>query len=286
MTIMMHFFEPEPDQLLYHYTSAEGAIAILRNGTLRLSEFSKMNDKSEYLYSKSKFIEAYQNREVFVEEVPRWMANIVLHNHEPSTAMMIGCMTEESDDVGLWERYADSAKGCVIGFDANWLASYAGVTIRKVSYDPDYLRDFVNSGLMMLQSHYEENPHDKDELFNIAAMFILDLYSFKDPRFCSENEVRISRLAVADETAPFGLVDVGGHRFDGKTVPAVPIKQRQGSYGPTRFIELPLRDNDKILAIRSLGFGPNINNELMERVKNAVSLHPEIELYHSDVPLR
>ncbi|WP_423206595.1 hypothetical protein E2974_15565 [Paracoccus yeei] len=172
---MMHFFKPEADQLLYHYTTAEGAAAILRSKALRLSEFSMMNDSSEYHYAKSKFVEVYQNREVWIEEMPRWIANISLNTHEPSTVMMIGCLTEDQDDVGLWERYASSGRGCVLGLDANWLVKCAGVAIRRVSYDPNYLRSFVESGLVMLQSHYEENPEDRDGLKQLARMLVLDL---------------------------------------------------------------------------------------------------------------
>ncbi|WP_157835877.1 hypothetical protein [Roseivivax marinus] len=245
-----------------------------------------MNDKSEYLYSRSKFVEAYQNREVWVEEVPRWMANIKLNTHEPSTVMMIGCLTEDHDDVGLWERYANFGKGCVLGFDANWLSERAGVAIRRVSYDADYLRDFVNAGLATLQSHYEENPEDCDELAQFATMFVLDLYAFKDPRFCSEREVRISRLTLTDDTAEFGLVDPGGQRIDNQEVPALQIQQRRGAYGPTRFVELPLWDENEKPVIRSLGYGPNIDVEAEASVKDAASTHPEITQWKSDLPLR
>lgn len=282
---MMHFFRPEADQLLYHYTTAEGAAAILRSRALRLSEFSKMNDSSEYHYAKKKFVEAYQNREVWIEEIPRWIANISLNTHEPSTVMMIGCLTEDQDDVGLWERYAASGKGCVLGLDANWLVKRAGVTIRRVSYDPNYLRRFAESGLMMLQSHYEENPEDRNGLIELAQMFVLDLYAFKDPRFISEREVRISRLTLTDDTEEFGLVDPGGQSIDGHALPALPIQQRIGAYGPTRFVDLPLWDDEQHV-IKSLGFGPKIEVESEALVKSATRKHSQISLWRSDVPLR
>jgi hypothetical protein len=44
-TNMKNFFVPTAEQLLFHYTTAEGAMAILRSKTLRLSEFSMMNDE-------------------------------------------------------------------------------------------------------------------------------------------------------------------------------------------------------------------------------------------------
>jgi hypothetical protein len=283
---MLHFFEPTAGQVLYHYTTVEGAEAILRTKTLRLSEFSMMNDKSEYSYARSKFLEAYQNREVRVEEVPRFMVNIKLNTHEPATVMMIGCMTEDPDDVGLWERYADGGKGCVLGIDALWLAECAGVKMRRVCYEAGNLRVFVNSGLMMRQSQYEENPEDGDELEQLATMLVLDLYAFKDPRFRSEMEIRISRLTITNSSAEYGLHDPGGHRGDGTEVPALLVQQRQGRHGPTRFVELPLWDEHQISAIKSVGFGPNADAQKEALVKRAASRIPQITFWRSDVPFR
>ncbi|MBU3890518.1 hypothetical protein FM996_17365 [Methylosinus sporium] len=283
---MKHFFAPKSGQILYHYTTAEAAEAIIRHRTLRLSEFSMMNDKSEYVYARSKFVEAYQNREVFVEEVPRYMANIKLNTHESATVMMVGCLTEDRDDVGLWERYADRGSGCVLGFDALWLAERAGVAIRRVSYDPEYLREFVNAGLAMLQSHYEENMDDREELAQLAAMFVMDLYAFKDPRFHSEREVRVSRLTLTEKAASYGLRDPGGHRGDGTEIPALPIQLRQGQYGPTRFIDLPLWDDGLRSAIRSVGFGPIADPDKVALVKGTVEENTDITFWTSDVPLR
>lgn len=283
---MEHFFEPKAGQLLYHYTTTEGAAAILRGRSLWLSEFSMMNDKSEYSYARSQFEEAYKNREIWIDELPRTLVNFMLSSHEPASVMMIGCLTEERDDVGLWSRYANSGKGCVLGLDAKCLIERTGVAIRKVSYKPHYIREFVNSGLAMLQAHYEGDPSDRERLAELALMLVLDLYAFKDPRFCSEQEVRVTRLTLTDHTAEFGLVDVGGHDMNGCSTPALPVKQRQGAYGPTRFIELPLWELGETPLIRSLGFGPSIEREAEALVQIAAEHYPEIEQWKSDVPLR
>lgn len=283
---MEHFFEPVTGQTLYHYTSAEGAEAILRTKKLRLSEFSKMNDTSEYTYAKSNFIKAYQNRQVWVEEIPRWMASFKLTTHEPATTMMIASLTEEKDDVGLWDRYAGHGTGCILGIDACWLTKAGGVSVRRVSYDAEYLKDFVNSGLSMLQSAFEENPDNRDELEYLASGLVLDLYAFKDPRFRSEREVRISRLTVTDKTMPFGLRDVGGHKSDGAHVASVPIQQRQGQHGPIRFLELPLEDDSLGFALKSVCFGPGINLDSEASITDLVGEYSRIELSKTDVPLR
>ncbi len=282
---MKHFFKPCPGQLLYHYTNAEGAEAIIGNETLRLSEFSMMNDSSEYTYAKKRFLEFYYSREVRIEEVPRYLMSMRLASHESATVMMIGCLTEERDDVGLWDRYASRGTGCVIGIDASWLENRAGVTLRRVSYEPDDMRDFVNTGLMMLQGQYEEDPEDVDQLSELAAFLILDLYSFKDPRFRSEYEVRISRLAHVDASANYGLADVVGHNDDGEDLPPLPVQLLKSRVGPKRFIDLPLRYSEPRSAIRSVGLGPTATVETRSRIAEACRDNA-IEIWQSDVPLR
>lgn len=282
---MKHFFKPKPTQLLYHYTNVQGAEAIIRNETLRLSEFSMMNDSSEYTYAKSRFLEFYQNREVWIEEFPRYLMSMRLASHEPTTVMMIGCLTEDRDDVGLWDRYAAAGTGCVIGIDATWLADRAGVQLRRVSYDPDYMRIFVNSGLSMLQKQYEESPDDKDQLSELAAFFVMDLYAFKDPRFRSEREVRVSRLATADTSAKYGLADVVGHTNDGEDLPPLTVQLVESRFGPKRFIDLPLRHSEPRSALRSVGLGPTSTPETREIIAAACS-DADIEIWQSNVPLR
>lgn len=281
---MKHFFEPYPGQLLYHYTSADSAEAIIRHHTLRLSEFSMMNDRSEYTYAKKLFIEAYHDRDVFIEELPRFLLSARLVTHEPETVMMIGCLTEERDDVGLWDRYA-SKEGCVVGIDGEWLVRHAGVKVRRISYDPEYMRDFVRAGLSMLQGHYETQPDDIEGLSEYAALMVMDLYAFKDPRFRSECEIRVSRLAVADATNPHGLADVVGHGEGGKTLPPLKVQRLNAPWGEKRFIDVPLHHLDTRSAIRTIGLGPGATSETRSAIEAACK-GTGVEIWQSDVPLR
>ncbi|NEJ98816.1 hypothetical protein [Rhizobium ruizarguesonis] len=282
---MKHFFEPHPGQLLYHYANTEGAEAIIANETLRLSEFSMMNDSSEYTYAKKRFLETYHNREVWIEEVPRYLMSMRLASHEAATVMMIGCLTEERDDVGLWDRYGSNGAGCVVGIDASWLANRAGATLRRISYEPGDMRDFVNAGLLMLQGQYEEAPKDTGQLSELAAFFILDLYAFKDPRFRSEREVRISRLADADASTMHGLAPVVGHNDNGEELPPLPVQLFNSRFGPKRFIDLPLRYSEPRSAIRSVGLGPTATAETRKKIVAACGCS-NIDIWQSDVPLR
>ncbi len=279
-----HHFDASESPILYHYTSASAALGILTNQEFWLSDFSRTNDGSEFIYSRDHFIRCYQNRRVFIEETPRFLNTINLINLERSASMMIGCLTDRMDDFGLWGQYADQSRGCMIGFDAQWLQNRAGVAIRRVNYDLEYLERFVEIGLMMLQSEYEKSPGDHAELDMLSKFYLLDLFAFKDARFQFESEVRVSRLVFrGEETGK--LYDAGGHRTDGKPTPALPVLTRNGPYGPTDFVKIPLSD-ELGSAIRSIRFGPHISDADRLEILEVVRTLRGVETFESDLPLR
>lgn len=274
-----HFYFPQKGDILYHYTSAEGAAAILNSNSFWLSEFSKMNDRAEYTYARDKFIEFYKCRDVFVEEIPRYTNTFMRLLLESRFLMLIGCVTRARNDCFLWEHYANNGTGCVIGLDASWLEKRAGVTLRRVSYDPQYMKDYVNSGLSMLQEHYEDHPTRGDELKELASFFSLDLFAFKDPQYSSEQEIRISRLTVIDESFELGIKDAGGHTDSGKAISPLPIYSRGGQYGNVPYIELPLGDKARKTSIKSVGFGPRFSEDHKQAFLSSVRHHNSIKFW-------
>ncbi len=282
-----HLYEAEKGEILYHYTTAEAALSIVKNQVFWLSEYSMTNDSSEYIYAKEKYIEAYHNGEVWIDDLLRLTATTRLVGLEFNTTMMIGCFTANYDDLNQWRSYSDNGKGCVIGFDALFLQDRVGITMRKVNYDPDALTRFVNVGLLMLQEQYEEEPDDLDEIQELASFFISDLYAFKHPGFVSESEIRISRLLAVDKNSKFGLKDCGGHDVSGKVLESLPVKIRKSSFGSTRYIELPITSSDNIGVIRSVGFGPNCSDVVklkFEKLNKTFSC--PIDLWKSKIPYR
>jgi hypothetical protein len=186
-----HFFKPHVGQEIYHYTSADVALAILRSDTFWLTEYSKTNDSSEFTYARDRFLKTYNERTVWIEEIPRLLATTNLIELESETTMMIGCFSIEGDDLGQWKEYGDRGRGCVIGFDALQLKEECGVAIKKIGYDANDLSHFVSAGLAMLQGQYEERPEDLGNLNELAAFFVADLLAFKHPAFVQEREIRI-----------------------------------------------------------------------------------------------
>ena len=286
MNAIKHLYVPAPDQLLYHYTSFETANLILNSNSFRLSEYTMLNDESEFKYAKSVFIDEMKKRRVYVDAGIRALLAMTFPAFTKKTVMLVGSMTENRDDVSMWDRYAEHGSGCVLGLEATWLLNFAGVALRKIVYEEDYLRNFTNATLRMLNENFETSKIDPNETVRLVGLLIADLFSFKDPRFNSEQEIRISRLVLADEATSTGLMDSSGHTSVGAILEPLQIGQRIGQYGTTRFLDLPLGTSNANSAIKSIGLGPkcslgkNAIYDLLGRTANGV------QIWKSDLPLR
>lgn len=281
-----HIFEQKQNQLLYHYTSVDSAKAILRSNCLRLSEFSKLNDSSEFNYSKNIFIDELKKNGVDVDQRIRVLLPLLLPNFEKNTTLLIGSLTESSDDVAMWERYAEGGRGCVLGIDADWLVNHAGVMVRKVVYEETKLRDFANASLLMLHNNFVPSKTDQKDIFNLASFTIADLFAFKHPSFKSEQEVRVGRMVIANERFETGFYDAGGQTAAGLNVDPLTINQRIGPYGETRFVDLPLGANGVRSAIKSIGLGPKYLADEKAFFNLLEEDSSKVRIWKSEVPLR
>ena len=71
---LAHWYEPSPNEVLFHYTSANAVKAIIQSQSFWLSEYSKMNDPLEFQYAKEVLLELLRERHVQIEQIPRWLA--------------------------------------------------------------------------------------------------------------------------------------------------------------------------------------------------------------------
>lgn len=284
---LLHHYSGAPGEILYHYTTLAAAASIVHNDCFWLTEFQKTNDSTEYEYAKEQYINAYQNREVWIDDLVRFMTTANLIGLEANTHMLIGCLTQRPDDLSQWRAYGDDGEGCVVGIDANWLEESAGVAIRRVNYDAKYLREFVNVGLAVMQTMYEKNPANAIELKEFCRFFLSDLYAFKHPSFRDEAEVRISRMTIVNEDVTFGLVDNGGTAKDGTPTDPLVVKTRETAHGSARYVGLPLSSPNRRSSIRTIGFGPKCSDDQKQSVLDALEFVPGgITTWDSEIPYR
>lgn len=263
LSIVPQNYTPERGELLFHYTTLEGAIGILQSRTMWLSDFARMNDPSEYHYARDCYLDDYQSRETFVDMAPRLCATTALLGLEQATNMFIGCLSQHQNDPHLWQHYGQAGAGCMIGIDAEFLADWAGVSLRRIVYERAEISRFVTGGLRMLQSQYEEAPDKLADLQDLARFFVSDLYAFKHPDYREEKEIRVSRLVIRSGDR---LTDVGGTTRSGDKLPGVKIDHRQGLRGDTPYLALPLA-RGKRNAIRSITLG--LGMDALKRIEAA-----------------
>jgi hypothetical protein len=130
-----------PKQLqpvLWHYTSGDGLIGIIKSGKLWLTQISCVNDATELRYSQSLLLQAIQRSQAqFLSIEARWERQetgqlqdeddiIALFNKAiaglsadaaPTSEWFVGCLSSKDDDLSQWRAYAGGEGGYAIGFD-------------------------------------------------------------------------------------------------------------------------------------------------------------------------
>ncbi|MEV5032369.1 DUF2971 domain-containing protein [Sphingobium sp. LMC3-1-1.1] len=250
-------FSSNDTPIVYHYTSVKAARAMVETRAIWMSEFTAMNDASEFTYARDKLVTLLTNREVYIETLARTCVIFMLEGLTANTGLMLGSLTARRDDLGQWRSYANNGAGCVLGIDARYLEHDAGVAIRTVLYEEGLVDKMLRTALEVVQAQAEEAPSDPNELMEFARHLVADLFNVKHPGFADEREVRIARMLIRQGDA--SLEDVGGNRTGGGKVPALTVRMRNGAYGATRYIALPLSRKDGSSAIVSAGLGPTIS---------------------------
>ena len=69
-------FSSDNTPIVYHYTSVEAARAMVETRTIWMSEFTAMNDASEFAYAREKLVALLTNRNVYVETLARTCVHV------------------------------------------------------------------------------------------------------------------------------------------------------------------------------------------------------------------
>lgn len=276
-------FSSDDTPIVYHYTSVEAARAMVETRTIWMSEFTAMNDASEFAYARDKLVALLTSRDVYVETLARTCVMFALEGLTANTGLMLGSLTARRDDLGQWRSYANNGAGCVLGIDARYLEREAGVATRTVLYEEALVDRMLRTALEIVQTQAEEAPDDLDELMEFARHLVADLFNIKHPGFADEREVRIARMLIRQGDG--SLEDAGGNRADGGVVSALPVGLRTGAYGETRYIALPLSRYDGSSAIVSAGLGPTMSTSHATTQETYFASHG-LDVWRSTLPYR
>jgi len=115
-------FAKTPSKEVWHYTTAEGLIAILSTGKIFSTQVTCLNDSLEQRYfgdlvhdGVKKLIASNQNTTL---QAMLRVADAALSNRDFSSAWhFVACFSEVEDDLGQWRGYGGGQCGYAIGFD-------------------------------------------------------------------------------------------------------------------------------------------------------------------------
>lgn len=273
-----------PDQNLFHYTTATGAIGILKSGTIWASHQETLNDVSETSFSAdvlrtefTNFVESRKPNEQAIEALLFYfdMAEI----KDLPMSVFVASFTERGDLLSQWERYA-GPHGYSIGFDAEKLRRILaanGHVIHSVIYDElrqrsilehifDIAFDRLDAGDFGDPS--EENLKRWAYVHSLLARsFSL---TFKHPSFEEEHEWRVQITIRHDDTSQLDI--------------------RPGNFGVVPYFSLPLTMEDE-KALSCVNIAPTRYEVEAKKAMELTLLHYKYEVDSenvqvSTVPLR
>jgi|HubBroStandDraft_6_1064221.scaffolds.fasta_scaffold03031_4 hypothetical protein len=250
-----------PDrEIVYHYTSQDGLLGIIRHGSLWVSSIRHLNDSTEFAYSID-IVRENLNRRLRAERGP-WNSyyGTILEEFDAIKQMtlLVGSFSEEGDLLSQWRAYTPNGVGFSTGFKYRSLQSLAleqKFRFIKCSYKEsehhEILNDLIN----------EAGKRVTDGKFGDAVQtFFTGLFKFapalKHPSFSEEKEWRVvSQIVDSNDNIkfragksmviPYGDFDLAE---DGK----MPLSKI--IVGPTPHKELSVQ------SVRQLLFSNNIND--------------------------
>jgi Protein of unknown function (DUF2971) len=193
-----------PPATLYHYTTAEGLVGIIREMKLRATNFSFLNDPTEVQYGKElavEYLESTLNKLVQPYRDLIEQTRQALHAKVMSESY-VTCFTALSDDLGQWRAYGSSAaERYCLGFDGSKLgadfSTRPGGRLAEIVYDPrlqrKLLRSIVRRSLRFVGDHRIAPEGWPDVASTIANVIASRLPEFKNPAYKYEAEWRIIR---------------------------------------------------------------------------------------------
>lgn len=183
---------------LYHYTSLSALIGILENREVWFGNTANMNDKEEVVN--------------FVNNLERALLEVLspagkdrcktffikLYERIKKEYPYAMCFSTLRDNAAQWDRYANSAKGVCIVFNANVLLDviyrqwWRTVVFNKVTYGYDTRNHELYKSLCEYFDTGKLVGYINDEA--IEDSIILCSYFFKHNSFCTESEIRATTL--------------------------------------------------------------------------------------------
>lgn len=253
--LLRTLYDERPSMPLYHYTSLQGLLSIVRCKFLWASDIRYVNDAQELRHFGSLVDTAILRR---LERGPS-TANILqqLRTWLPlrlsdGPMLFVGSFTESGNLLSQWRGYCPHGRGVSLAFDPAQLTEtgeQAAFQIGRCEYDirkqESVAEQFVLRALELAEAtgpspthHATQSFHHvflelEPDLLRLAALM-------KNPAFREENEWRLVSPVFNNYVEP-------------------PIQYRAGATTLVPYLELPLPQANGVIAIQNVVVGPTPN---------------------------
>ena len=274
-------FYIDENDLVYHYTSVDGLLGIIKSKSLWFTECSVLNDESEGIHIVEKAKEVLMEQPYEKEYVSFVLDS--LHDKIKSKCFICS-FSRDNDSLPLWQNYTKSndKAGYNLAFKIsdlrNALYKYftifdPRVSIWGVVYNEGIQKEILKT---TFDKYYERWKNTKEMIF--LKMFLLSelrifRFQFKHPAFKPENEVRCTIEFSENE---YDMLLIGEQNF---------IKFRNASGLCAPYLEIPIEVEK---AMKEITFSPMIKDssaiEAVEMLCKKYGLNCKINT--SNIPLR
>lgn len=260
------------DGLVYHYCSAETALAILSRKTLRFGDATCMNDGEEIIWADKqvkKAVSRLRDRDDIPDELPaisKSFAGKFLIEWDRCVKIskqFLSCFSKDGDSLSQWRAYADNAKGFSIGFD--WLNLDIPAQILQVNYKENEQQNYLMNSICEMYKIFKNN---KDYFDDQGMTDINQLYgqssAFKNPAFEDEREIRAAHLALLwADPGKFPAIEFSGGIVNGKDIDDGDIEFRHVAGRIIPYIDFPFQIESEC-AIKEIWLGPRCPMSVFE----------------------
>lgn len=218
-----HALQGERPRYLYHYTTLDGAMGILRSQNLWASDVRFLNDSSELEYAATIIdnVVAQTFGAITDPALATAVSSIGSISYLASlrSRPFIACFCEEPDLLSQWRAYGRGQAPVSLGFEfigsGPTVGLGAGAYMRRVIYDPGeqerHVRRIVQAWLTSLVDYAKTEGVQVSELLPYPGAWALiealtePRLFYKNPAFKEEKEWRIVRLV--DPSTEFRRLD-------------------------------------------------------------------------------
>ena len=266
---------------LYHYTDLEALHGIICNKELWLGNISNMNDKSEAIGYLNNITVQIQKRfsDKRILRYIRFYSKLSDMQKELNPFAL--CFSANEDDAGMWERYANNARGVCIGFNREFLEKiFEGSEFYLINenYNLDIESDLLDS----IENLLSLDGTNDDAEIELMGQILLKACSHKHGGFKSEKEIRLVTLYPDFLDEKYEEIEISVNKDRIKRILKIKLKEYCKIHN---FSEEDLKNN----LIKSIIVGPRSQQNISDlkwylRKNGYINLAENV--YFSNCPLR